>query len=64
MQFNLGVKQKKHFEGGFAISAIECSNVTTGQEFNHQGISFLGLPFEARLQTPFSWQLSLSHWKS
>lgn len=34
-----------HFKGGFAITAVEYSNVATGQELNHQGIPFLGLLF-------------------
>lgn len=36
-----------HFKGGFAITAVEYSNVATGQELNHQGIPFWGLPFGA-----------------
>lgn len=36
-----------HFKGGFAITAVEYSNVATGQEFNHQVVPFLGLLFRA-----------------
>lgn len=36
-----------HFKGGFAITAIDYSNVAAGQEFSHQGVPFLGLPFGA-----------------
>lgn len=44
-----------YFKGGFAITAVEYSNVATGQEFNHRGVPFLHLPFRAcRGQTPFS----------
>lgn len=65
MQFNLGVKQKNNLERGFAITAIEYSNVTTGQEFNHQGVSFLSLPFEARYADTFLLTiLPQSLWKS
>lgn len=50
---NLTWVSSKKLEGGFAITAIEYSNVTTGQEFNHQGVSFLSLPFEARYADTF-----------
>lgn len=36
-----------HSKEGFAITAVEYSNVATGQKFNHQGVPFWGLRFGA-----------------